>query len=121
MIVKYISITNLSSFQHGKSYDVESSEDDWYRIFDETGEDYLYPADWFEIVEGNIDDIPHSYPPELMILYQKKCNLPDEDVYEKYKADRGEKPTEYKQRIIDKYGLMEELFIDKVNENMIDS
>lgn len=35
----------------GKIYKVLSVERDWYRIVDESGEDYLYPPELFEIVE----------------------------------------------------------------------
>lgn len=31
----------------GKCYEVLATEGDWLRIVDESGEDYLYPADWF--------------------------------------------------------------------------
>lgn len=36
---------------HGKVYDVISIEKDWYRILDDTNDDYLYPPNIFEIVE----------------------------------------------------------------------
>ena len=35
---------------HNKIYDVISIEKDWYRIIDDSGEDYLYPPELFEIV-----------------------------------------------------------------------
>ena len=37
----------------GKIYDAEIDRDfmNWYRIVDESGEDYLYPPQLFEIVE----------------------------------------------------------------------
>jgi len=31
----------------GQCYAVLAREDDWLRIIDESGEDYLYPAAWF--------------------------------------------------------------------------
>ena len=31
----------------GKCYSVLAHEDDWLRIIDESGEDYLYPSAWF--------------------------------------------------------------------------
>lgn len=37
---------------HDKIYDVISIECGWYRIVDETGEDYLYRPEGFEIVEA---------------------------------------------------------------------
>ena len=39
----------------GKIYDVVCTDDNswhWYRIIDESGGDYLYPPELFEIVEG---------------------------------------------------------------------
>ncbi|MBR4903465.1 MAG: hypothetical protein IKZ53_02255 [Selenomonadaceae bacterium] len=35
----------------GKIYEVLSVEDGWYRIIDESEEDYLYPPENFEVVE----------------------------------------------------------------------
>lgn len=35
----------------GKAYEVISIENGWYRIICEMGEDYLFPPEWFEIVE----------------------------------------------------------------------
>ena len=37
---------------NGKIYKVLSVEKNWYRIIDESGEDYLYPPDLFEVVEN---------------------------------------------------------------------
>ncbi len=51
MKVRYIKETDRSTFTKDKVYDVISIEDGWYRIVDETNEDYLYPPNWFEIVE----------------------------------------------------------------------
>lgn len=34
----------------GKIYEVLAEEHGWYRIVDDTGEDYLYPETMFEIV-----------------------------------------------------------------------
>lgn len=31
----------------GKCYEVLATEDGWLRIVDESGGDYLYPAEWF--------------------------------------------------------------------------
>jgi hypothetical protein len=36
---------------YGKIYDVKSIENDWYRIIDNSNEDYLYPPELFEIVD----------------------------------------------------------------------
>lgn len=50
MKVKYKGKTDVSLISN-KMYDVISVERSWYRIVDETGEDYLYPPEQFEIVE----------------------------------------------------------------------
>lgn len=36
---------------HDKIYHVVSVERGWYRIVDDSGDDYLYPARCFEIVD----------------------------------------------------------------------
>ncbi|MBR2215237.1 MAG: hypothetical protein IJ849_05710 [Selenomonadaceae bacterium] len=55
MTVKYIAKGSPLSCINGKSYPVVAVEPgpggDWYRVIDESGEDYLYPATAFEIVE----------------------------------------------------------------------
>lgn len=51
MKVKYIGKTTPLELTHGNIYPVLSIEKNWYRIVDDTDEDYLYPPDAFEIVE----------------------------------------------------------------------
>lgn len=51
--VKYIGDTSPLELTHGKQYEVLSIEHGWYRVVDDTGEDYLYPA-------GNFEDIPSN-------------------------------------------------------------
>ena len=51
MKVRYIGKTDFLVLTHGKIYDVLSVEKEWYRIVDDSGEDYLYPPEKFEIVE----------------------------------------------------------------------
>lgn len=51
MKVKYIKETDSATFIHNKIYEVISEEEGWYRIVDETNEDYLYQPDYFVIVE----------------------------------------------------------------------
>ena len=46
----YIGNNDPVSLLHGKIYDVISVEKGWYRIIDETGEDYLYPPELFKII-----------------------------------------------------------------------
>ena len=40
-----------------KAYDVESIEKGWYRIIDDSGEDYLYPPEKFEILIQDHDSV----------------------------------------------------------------
>ena len=51
MKVKYVGETEPLILSSGKIYEVLSTEDGWYRIQDDTGDDYLYPPEDFEIVE----------------------------------------------------------------------
>lgn len=50
--IKYIGETDFLVLTNNKIYDVISIEKDWYRIIDDSGEDYLYPPELFEIVES---------------------------------------------------------------------
>ena len=52
MKVRYIGETEPLILSNGKVYEVLSIEDGWYRIYDDTGDDYIYPPESFEIVEG---------------------------------------------------------------------
>lgn len=56
MKVKYKGESDPLSLIHDKVYDVLSVEYGYYRIVDETGEDYLYEPDDFEVVEEG--DVP---------------------------------------------------------------
>lgn len=51
MKVKYLGETSFLELTNGKVYTVLSIEKDWYRIVDDSGEDYLYPPEDFEIVD----------------------------------------------------------------------
>lgn len=55
MKVRYIGKTEFLMLTNGKIYEVISIERKWYRIVDDTGEDYLYPPEQFEIVEENCE------------------------------------------------------------------
>ena len=52
MKVKYMGETKPFMVSHGKIYEVLSIEKGWYRIIDDTGEDYLYPPQEFEKIEN---------------------------------------------------------------------
>ena len=45
MKVRYIGETSPVSLTYGEIYDVLSVEKEWYRIIDNSEEDYLYPPD----------------------------------------------------------------------------
>ena len=51
MKVKYLGKTEFLVLTNNKVYDVISVEKGWYRVVDDSGEDYLYPPKYFEIVE----------------------------------------------------------------------
>lgn len=51
MMVKYIGITNPVQLINGKTYECLGKEYEFYRVIDESEEDYLYLAEDFEIVE----------------------------------------------------------------------
>ena len=56
MKVKWLGKTVFLVLTNNKIYNVISIERGWYRIIDDSGDDYLYHPDMFEIVErdGNI-------------------------------------------------------------------
>ena len=62
MRVRWLGETEFLCLTHGKIYEVLSIEKEWYRIVDESGEDYLYPPDDFEIIsdENSRDDRPNQ-------------------------------------------------------------
>ena len=51
MKVKFIEKSNPHTLTQGKEYEVISIERGWYRIIDESGEDYFYPPHVFEVTE----------------------------------------------------------------------
>lgn len=50
MKAKYIGKTESHTLDNGKIYEILSVDQAWYRVIDKSGEDYLYPAEVFEIV-----------------------------------------------------------------------
>ena len=59
MEVRYI---GERSFMTGKIYVVLAIEGQWYRIVDESGKDYPYSIDSFEIVGGSEADVEDYAP-----------------------------------------------------------
>lgn len=64
VIVRYEGLSNPIALLDGKEYKVESVECGWYRIIDESGEDYLYPARCFSVVQH--EPVPPIIEPEKM-------------------------------------------------------
>ena len=50
MQARYLGQTDFLVLMHGKLYEGLSVERGWCRIIDDSGEDYLYPPQLFEIV-----------------------------------------------------------------------
>jgi len=53
MKVKFLGETSFLVLTNNKEYDVMSIEKDWYRIIDDSGDDYLYSPKLFEVVEDD--------------------------------------------------------------------
>ena len=51
MKVKWLGKTEWLMLTNGKEYEVLSIEKGFYRVIDDSGDDYLYPPTKFEIVE----------------------------------------------------------------------
>lgn len=62
MKVEFTGKSDPFALLHGKIYDVVSIEQDWYRIIDETDEDYLYPPESFKIVDHEPPGINGRFP-----------------------------------------------------------
>ena len=56
MKVRYVKNTISLCLTQNKVYEVLSVERGWYRILDDSGEDYLYPPEHFETVCENSHD-----------------------------------------------------------------
>lgn len=51
MKVRYMGKTEFLVLTNNKVYDVLAIEKGWYRIVDDSKDDYLYPPKYFKIVE----------------------------------------------------------------------
>lgn len=58
MKVKFIGESDPLELLNGKIYEVIEIDEEsgWYRIVDETNDDYLFPPEDFEIVENATED-----------------------------------------------------------------
>lgn len=55
MKVRYLGETSFLELTRGKVYEVVSVEKGWYRLVDDSVEDYLYPPDEFEMLAADDD------------------------------------------------------------------
>ncbi len=53
MKVKYIGEPDILALERDKIYDVISIERGWFRLFTELDEDYLFPPEYFEVIDDN--------------------------------------------------------------------
>ena len=88
MEVRYIGESSPFGCQKGKIYVVISIEGEdnlkTYRIFDETGEDYLYSVNSFEVVGGSVSDVEGKDDNALFYLRQieKGKEIPGQNLYD---------------------------------------
>ena len=63
MFKKYIGKSDPLALINGKVYEVINVNHKWYQIVDETGEDYMYPPEFFvdPDVEGYVDSTPSDF------------------------------------------------------------
>ena len=57
MKVRFVGETSPLVLTHNTVYDVVSVEKDWYRIVDDSGDDYLYPPELFEVIPATDVDV----------------------------------------------------------------
>ena len=79
MEVRYIDKGDALSCVNGKIYVVIAVEKGWYRIIDESGEDYLYPPKSFEIIGGGVDDVSDE---NFIFTIKDVNNNPGKDLYD---------------------------------------
>ena len=60
MLVRYHGASSPLGLVDGELYEALSIEKGWYRVVDETEEDYLYPPECFEVVRPNDGTVPTS-------------------------------------------------------------
>lgn len=85
MRVKYLGESDPLALLNGKEYDVLKVEDHgsagvWYRIIDETEDDYIYPAGAFEIVSDSEPDISHDASVVLNLLNDEQFRFIDAEL-----------------------------------------
>lgn len=59
-IVRYIGQTSPLELTRGRQYELLSIERGWFRVRDDTGETYLYPASLFKTVAEATEQAPST-------------------------------------------------------------
>ena len=82
MRIKYKGKTIFPNLTHNKIYDVVSIEKKWYRVVDDSGEDYIYAPEQFDIIDNDnknviiIDDnLSKSEIKEAKIKIKEKLGI----------------------------------------------
>ena len=69
MKVRYIAHLDDIDLTEGAIYKVLSVEKNWYRIVDDSDDDYLYPPDLFEIVEDQLCQKMSELVEKIIVSY----------------------------------------------------
>lgn len=70
MFKKYIGKSDPLALINGKVYEVINVNHKWYQIVDETGEDYMYPPEFF--VDPDEDGYVDSTPSDFIYEHLRK-------------------------------------------------
>lgn len=70
MFKKYIGKSNPLKLINGKVYEIINVNHKWYQIVDETGEDYMYPPEFF--VDPDEDGYVDSAPSDFIYEHLRK-------------------------------------------------
>jgi len=62
MKIKYIGKTSKLTMINGKVYEARQGQKGWFALIDETGEEYAYPPQLFEVVEDDKKSVRPSEP-----------------------------------------------------------
>ena len=79
MKVRYMGPTSFLELTNNRVYEVMSIEGDWYRIVDDSHDDYLYPPDEFVIVEENDGTTPVSDTSDIFPYDEGRYGVNEDD------------------------------------------
>ena len=75
MKVRYTGATYFPYLTGDKVYQVYNIERGWYRLMADLEDDYLFPPELFEVVEGGPEDLPEDKPENWGSLEKKRKEL----------------------------------------------